>query len=415
MNQFKLYAYNEFFSTQANHWALFSLVLLVSEATEVSGMAFFAWILTGLLPAVLFFFREYLKNVVLQVVAFFGFVGCIYLLRNIPEMFKACMLFLGLLYFFLSIFKSTKNNVAPTKPFPPFVPLIINFFMFMVAIILTRANLRFVMHFSAILSILFSFFAFYLDQLYRFTVANFETSSNLPQEKIFRSGMLTALCYLGVVSAIMLFIASFAISDNFFRNLFAAFKEKVKQLIAYIRSLIEKEEFPSQIQDGLGDGDLLRMENMEPSKLDFLWKILEGFITVLVIVAIASILAYIAYKIYKWYASLNFSKKDVSYFEEEEVIDVHENLSGGSVLKKDLEEDDSFLSPTQRIRRLYRKKALSSAKDSSVLFRMTAREFAVDERIDQMAPIYEKARYSQDVCTKEDVREMQVACRRKSQ
>ena len=45
---------------------------------------------------------------------------------------------------------------------------------------------------------------------------------------------------------------------------------------------------------------------------------------------------------------------------------------------------------------------------------MTAREFANEDGNELMALIYEKARYSTESCTNEDVKRMQQAVRRKA-
>ena len=56
---------------------------------------------------------------------------------------------------------------------------------------------------------------------------------------------------------------------------------------------------------------------------------------------------------------------------------------------------------------------MSTQKEIYELNRMTAREVAMEEKNPEIATVYEKARYSELPCTKEDVTQMQAACRRK--
>ena len=411
MDRVKIALLRELLATQTNHWALFPAILLFAETTQISPYCITGWILAGLLPVCLFFVREVLQSFLLQFLLLPVFLGGTYLLPFEPYLLKVCMLFLEVLYAGLSLMKSIKQDSVPTNFMPPFVPLVINFSLEIIAVYSTKMRFTFFMHVSAILSILCALLLYYVDRYLVFTVSNEGTVSNMPKGKIFRSGIRASLLYLGGVSAIMFVIASFSISDEFFRTVMHVINGWIKTFFSFLKRLFPGKERDTHIIDG-GELEPITRPEFGETQTSVFWRILEVILFVVVIAIIVAFLANLIIKILKLLFSVRRKKILIEAEEETEILDQRESLSETPAILQE-EDDDPRLSPNWRIRHFYRRKALSSGKEPSLLYRMTAREFAAQEDSPDIAFLYEKARYSLVPCTKEDVKLMQLACRRK--
>lgn len=411
MDRVKIALLRELLATQTNHWALFPAILLFAETTLISPYCIMGWILAGLLPVCLFFVREVLQSFLLQFLLLPVFLGVTYLLPFEPYLLKMIMLFLEVIYAGLSLMKSIKQDSMPTKFMPPFVPLVINFSLAIIAVYSTKMRFTFFMHVSAILSILCALLLYYVDRYFVFTVSNEGTASNMPKRKIFRSGIKASLLYLGSISAVLFVIASFSISDEFFRTVMHVINGWIKTFFSFLSSLFPEKERDTHVIDG-GELEPFTRPEFGETHTSIFWRILEVIVFVVVIAIIVAFFANLIIKILKLLFSVRRKKILIEAEEETEILDQRERLSQ-TLAPLQEEEDDPRLSPNWRIRRFYRRRALSSGKEPSLLYRMTAREFAQQEGSTDLASLYEKARYSLMPCTKEDVKLMQLACRRK--
>ena len=399
--------------TQANHWAIFPALILFAGPQNVTGIVILAWVMLGFLPTLMFLARDVIQSFILQIALFPVMLGTLILLPIHPDILKAAMILIGVIYVVLSVFKTFKNDVTATKVFPPFVPLCINLVLSVIAYYTIRTPITFTMHLSAIISITLSLLAYYVDRFFIFTVSNEKTSSNMPRSKMFQSGMLSAIKYLGVTSVIMIFIASFSVSDSFFGVIMKWINKGINWIATLLRKLFRVKERNTFLKDGADSEPLMRLSNEGPVTSPF-WRLLEMVVFgVLIAVLFVGIFLF-ALKIIKLFMRVQGKKIFTEAEETNELLDLHESIATKLPDFDPEEEDDSFLSPSQRIRRLYRRKALSTQREPELLYRMTAREFATEEKLPEIAGLYEKARYSLETCTKEDVKQMQLACRRKN-
>ena len=405
----RILSIHELFATQANHWAIFPALIFFMETSDISGFIILGWFLLSFLPVFTFIARDILESFLMQVLLLPIFVGILIVLPMEPLNVKVAMILLGVLYTVLSLWKSSKNDKGLSFALPPFVPLGINLVLSFIAVYSVHVHFSFMMHFSAIVSVIMSLLVYYVDRYHVFTVSNENTSSNMPKSKIFRSGIALCVSYFGAASMIMLFIASLSISDNFIKKILGDnwLKRILKALLFFLP------EMPTR---GVSDGPVMdntyQYRQLEQSKPSIVWTILEIIVGAVVGVVLISVVVSFMIFLFKL-LFLNNKKKTLHEFEEEtEVIDLHESIKSKAPIVRE-EEDPQTLNFTLKIRRLFRKKALSSHKDPEELFRTTAREFALEEENPDLASIYEKARYSPKSCTKEDLKMMQMACRRK--
>ncbi|MBQ9489896.1 MAG: DUF4129 domain-containing protein, partial [Lachnospiraceae bacterium] len=232
---------------------------------------------------------------------------------------------------------------------------------------------------------------------------------NMPKAKIFHSGAKSAFMYVALLIVPLIFIASFSVSDDFFQMIRYWFRSMMKAIFSKINAT--PDERNTHLQDGPAT-DPTQMPTLPNGQPSFFWRVLEVIVFAIVILLIVYALGTIILKIIHALSSRRRTKLLMEAEEETEDLDLHEELKEHNS-SKEPEENESLLSPRQRIRRMYRRKALSTQKEIYELNRMTAREVAMEEKNPEIATVYEKARYSELPCTKEDVTQMQAACRRK--
>ncbi len=409
MKQIKIIALREFLATQANHWAFFPIIILFSDAPKPSAFNLLCWFFLGFMPFLLFFAREFVQSLLLQIVLFPICAGILYLMPIDPPFLKASYLFFSAAYLMASLLKMIKRDDHATRIFPFFVPLGINLVLGIIVAFVHSFHFSFFMHFAAILSITCSLMANYVSSYLIYVRRNEETASNMPKAKIFHSGAKSAFMYVALLIVPLIFIASFSVSDDFFQIIRYWFRSMMKAIFSKINAT--PDERNTHLQDGPAT-DPTQMPTLPNGQPSFFWRVLEVIVFAIVILLIVYALGTIILKIIHALSSLHRTKILIEAEEETEDLDLHEELKEHNSYKEQ-EENESLLSPRQRIRRMYRRKALSTQKEIYELNRMTAREVAMEEKNPEIATVYEKARYSELPCTKEDVTQMQAACRRK--
>ena len=411
MRQTSIQLLREYFATTANHFAFFPMVIMFAATSKPRPITLIGWILLGFLPFFLFIAREILQSFLLQIALLPLFAGLLYVLPIQPENLKFTYLFFAAVYLLISLFKSVKREFGATKCLPPFIPLGLNVILGIIAIYVNHLKFSFYMHFAVIISVLASFLAFYLDQYLSFTIRNEETASNMPKKKIFKSGFSATTTFVGLLSIPLIVTSAFAVPDDFFRNLMHWIRVNLRILIRYIKGLFNEKERDTHIIDGAEMEQLQRL-NLVENNTSLFWRVLEVIIFAVVLLVFLYVMYKLILKIYHFITSFEKRKVVLEAEEETEDIDVREDLN--VKLKEDEDDKEGLLSPGRRIRHLYRKVALSTPRQPYTLYRMTAREFGQEENLPaDMALLYEKARYSSQTCTKEDLKQMQNACRRK--
>lgn len=400
-------------NAQAYHWALFPLVLIIAENPRPSSFMLLGFIITGIFPLVLFLARELAKSFILQIIFLPVLAGVIALLPIDPPSIKLIYALFALAYLITSLMTSIHKEDESNYQIPPFIPLIINLIFCVIAMIYCKFEFTFMMHVATILSIICAVLSYYLSGYIVFTHSNEGISSNMPKGKILYSGLTGSLKYFGVFIIFMLLVSSFSVSNEFFWKIGNKFHELWAKFIWAIRGLFGRGQEPTEavLEDGKYVANELS-ERAAAAETSPLARILEVIVFFLVAIVLAFALVSIIVAIVKFLMG-NASTLHLLEQGDDEPEDARESLTE-AVIYSAPEDDDRFLSPSRRIRRLYQKRALQTSKDSHDLGRMTAREFAMEEKNELIALIYEKARYSTEVCTNDDVKRMQQAVRRKS-
>lgn len=403
MSQRKITLAREFMAVMTNHWTFFPFVFVYAAVSELSGMAFLGWILAGFAPLFLALIRNTTQSILLQLCCYPIFMGVLAVLPIEPEMLKGIYFFFTTIYLLFSIYKTLTGKSGLTKILPPFVAMGIHFVCaFVIFPNMEIYHYPYFLLVGLILTGLFFFFAFYIDQYLSFVIKNEETSSSMPKSKIFCSGMKLSLAYLGLGSLFLFFVSVFGISDEFLHGFWGRVKELIRKFISFLASLFKPGDSDIHFYDGMGDPS--QFPPAVEGSTSLLWRILEVLLFYLVILILLAFFAYILYKIIVFFLQRLPQKELYEAEEEVEDLDIHESLDGKQSPFLTDSEKEGFLSPRQRIRRIFKQRAQRSNFLPGQLPFLTARDVASSQRNPALSHYYEKARYSPFEIEKEDVK-----------
>lgn len=411
--------FRELLVTQMNHWGFFSifsmLLFVLCHNYEIPiPSAVPTWLMCGFIPLGLYFARRYLTKFYLLLLAHMAAILYIFILPVSFSPMKILTYVTVIAYVIYSLYIWSK---VPDKQDPKFYPLItVGASAICLAII---DSLGFPDQSKTFITIIILylgiyFIVYYIEQYLNFLKVNKSSAGHIPARKMFQSGMLLASGYTLAGLALMLLISN----PNWLGRILNAIRYVFVSFLNWFFSLFperETEYIPYE------DQSLQQLEDMgmyEGGESYWFWSVLEDIfvfiLSILLLLAIIKLLMTLA-KFIK--SRLGVRETESFASSEENVIDVHEKCS--------IEKEESLLKKLNllpkdtvaKIRGLYKKRVTTSAKQitgeqSTVeLKRYTARESGTLLEREQMARIYEKARYSNRECTAEDLKEMRNACK----
>ena len=253
------------------------------------------------------------------------------------------------------------------------------------------------------------FFYFFVSQYLSFIFVNKNSASNIPEQDIFISGMKQTGVY--VVSGMVILLLGANI--EWLSYIMGMLGRGLVAVIRFWVSLLhfEKSETnPMPSEQGVNGGMGPFMEGGETHPF---WILLEKIVTVAVFVGAAVLLVVAIIKGYQ-YLRNNFRKIGKKKYKE---------VQGNQDIRESCEIEVSrneglgwfpFLNNKEKIRKMYRKRMLkdkssivgeASAKELEYL---TAKECCDKISADSLKAIYEKARYSNESVTAEDVKRVKA-------
>lgn len=406
------YLFREFFVTQSNHWFYFAAILVYFsiQIASPSFLDLLCWGILGFFPFLLCVIRDHTdRYILLFLFSILPALG-ILLFPLSADAPRSLYMAFAMLYVFLSIYHSAKEKSHLTRIIPLYGSLPV---LFLLAFIQSFSEYELSFFPYCISAILVSgcyFLAYYADKFLYFTLLNEGTAASMPEDKIFRSGAGISCIYVLVGSVICYFLALFAVPDQFYRSFRLWIREKLRHFLALIGSMFtigETGDLTTEAFDKLPAGNPEQFE----SSSSFFWRLLEVLSIAVMSFAAAALVLGILIKLMMFLFRV---RREETEAEEEpnELPDLHEKLKPQKQ-RYFVAGTETDLSIQRRIRRLFRRKLKLSIEDFKVLRTTTAREFAAEEKNSLLADIYEKARYSEIPCTEQDLKEMQIACRRK--
>ena len=410
-----------FLVTQVNHWTLFAVAAVIAlffqefpqlRMTPVTLLEI--WAFCGLLPFFLFWVRERALRFWLFCLLHLAGAGGVFLLSGILTagnkgsriIASAVSIFYVVhsLYLHFSPRGSGRDSKYPSGLLValPVVSLFLQhyrglFFM----------DNYFIICFMAVIGMYL--ISYYLESFLDFLNLNAQTTGYLPEKEMFQSGIRLALLYTAGIVLFLICAAGYEWLSVILRTLL----NLIRQLLRFLAGLLpmgEETQEPLLPETVPGQG---MMEMPEAGESFWLW----DFLALVAQIAVVIFLAAACYKAVRKgiaYLREHFRRERIEIGRADDaVFDVREKCDVDSrKRKKKVHQIFRALSPSERIRRYFKKRVLSEKKRfgqedaSSMLSRYTARECADKIGVPDLADFYEKARYSKEGAVFEDVKKM---------
>jgi hypothetical protein len=249
---------------------------------------------------------------------------------------------------------------------------------------------------------------------------NANGSDAVPTKEIFGSGAGYVLGYTVFGTAVLVFATNLPWLEKvvqFFADFILAPLSALMKMIFGEDELVKEYEdvdfvipVPPQVANALGmtDGESSGFWNVFQTVIIIVFAIVATFLIVKLLVWL--------YRILRENFDPNYKKKELNG-DELDGVDIREKIKIG---KEDEEKRErglfGILSNNEKIRRLYKKRLLREAatlvdgKEEKLGF-FTARESEAKLNVEGLAMIYEKARYSGENVSSDDVRAMKEVCK----
>ena len=434
MDTKKLQYITEILAEQINHWALFPLFMTITGMASAmkdieDNPNVLMWALCGLFPLLFFILREKVEN--LHFLAFFllhlaaGALSFLFPWRNMLE--RALAIFIAACYVIYSFSKLFKESDNMTEPFSPIISVIVSAVSISLWSYQGPSNWD-----TAYVGVLVGVMVLYtIDKYIRnylaFLTLNERSTGTIPASDMFRSGIGLVSGY-SILTAGLLLLAGGGGWVSSLREGLRSLLLRVAKWFFYILSLFASSDEPPEsiiepTQDTMISNGFVNSlpENTESLRLGWIWD-------VAVTVALMVLWLFIIYK--GTFVLLELFRGRVSEIAElkakavsmDKEIDVRERCRIEKSRRGNEKRSSAFfLSPCERVRKLYKNKVISCAPEiiestgeikPEMLGFFTARECADKLRLSPMADIYERTRYSPQETTKENVKQMKDICRR---
>ncbi len=411
MKQEKIIVWSDILATQMNHWTLFSIAAMASIMAGVTAPPVALWLLCGLVPVFFFFIRRYTNAFAVMALSH---IICLALFFSLPfPNFVAKVMFClyGIGLFINSFVIRLRTEERLDEAISP--PAAVGIIAVPLFVLYYQERPGFDIYFIAMAAIYFIcyYIRYYLQHYLYFMAVNANSTGYIPHKEIFASGIrLTGIFSFFAVVLLVLF------SDiGWLSELARQLKNGIVWLrehgvFAWIASLFEKEYEPMTNQGNNTEQFSSGFMPLDAGEPGLFWVVLEKATMIIVPIVIFCLLCFALFQFIKMIKEI-FRKKRILDEETdgESIRDIRETYE----IKKEKgtqKEFFAFLSPAERIRRIYKqriwtKRAVFTAKENvHSLHTYTARECGLLLSENELALVYEKARYSDAKCTRDDVK-----------
>ncbi len=276
-----------------------------------------------------------------------------------------------------------------------------------------------------VLYLLLFFIQFYIGEYFWFLTTRTAVNGEIPEKEILRAGKIYTGSFIGATAA-----ALFLFIDN--KNVDSIGTWIIDKILGGIRFVVGKLsrlfphtegdvplKNPYELQDTLPD------ELIEEANPSIVGEILFRIITTAILLVLIVLLIRAIYKAARVIID-GLNRRNATSEDKEEFI--HRDKSEKIVIEKTAKSVDRegfiFLSPAQKIRKMYRQKVSSVGKNSfdksSKIYEdpsKTIRELETifgSEHLDiikELTTLYEAARYKENSCNSSDVKRVKEICR----
>lgn len=238
-----------------------------------------------------------------------------------------------------------------------------------------------------------------------FLTVNRLSTGKIPFREILHSGLRSTAAFVFLSGILLLTVSQFAWLKPFLWLL----RNGMVAVLRFLFGLLPTDSADPEImiEQSVGRGDMPPVEAEDPF---WLWVVLEYAAMIALFILCAVVLYRGIRKLFAFLRDkMNISITEITA-ERQETMDKRERLepSGEKTGSRTGKRSFASLFPDarQKIRRIYLKKISTCGLAKERLPFYTARDAEIQLSLQGMAPIYEKARYSELPCTEEDVRRM---------
>ncbi len=390
-----------------NHWVVVSLAMFFMSLGGFETPYFGLWAFLFVLPVFLYFVRSYIHNFYLFFLIHIGLmIGVCSLPINIA--LKIVMAVMFLFYVALSI-KTRLSNAAEEVVFVPAASVGIIGAVYIFHDFLIRKDWGIYYILSLLLYLTGFFFYFFMSQYISFVSVNQNSASNIPEREIFLSGIKQT----GIYVAGGIFLLLLGANMEWLGYLLGILKAGLAAVLRFLFSFIEYEAPEMNTmprEDGKGPDFGAFMEPGEPHPF---WEFLGNVTMILVFAGLAVLLVVLVVKGYQYLKKCFYAPKKPKEEKVKVNQDIRENIQMEGRENRTLNLF-SFLDNKERVRKIYRKRILKSKSsiigdlNTNELQYFTAKECCDKISAQNLKQIYEKARYSGEEITFDEVKMAKV-------
>lgn len=412
----------EILTQQTNHWMLFAPALtvwgLAAGYERGAGVLLLLWAVCGVLPAVCSCLRRkldgFFKLLFSHLAVCAALPAALYVLGGSVTVFLTGVCAAGYLVQSFLI-RAGRTEERPSPIHPALGVLTAGACVFLLRYQKVQGwELWYVVPLGGALALYA--LTLYIRQYLEFLSVNEGSAGHLPASEMFRSGFLLVFVFVAACAAVSLFLVNLGnygawwialkrMVRNVLRSLFHASPQEAPAPM----EILQEPQFPAQLVPQT-------VEMKEPA---LIWRILELAAYTAASCLLAFGLLVFLFRLFQILRRHFFHKVPRTQKEQDRAVepDRREKCDIQPIPAKGRRLSE-YLSPAQKIRRLYKKRILASAGELTEgrkerLCVLTARECGERLGEEPMAQIYEQVRYSNEPATADTLRRMKDALRHK--
>lgn len=394
-------------ATILNFFFWLSLIVFVEELISYESPVFYK-ILVLFVALSLYFVRRYLNKFIFNTLAHIVILlGSLFLL-NIPVENRV----LFTLVLVTVVIKSFAEKQKKEEPGENVIsPIAVCLTMIGELVVLRAANFKGLSPLLSKMALIYIgiyLIYMYLKRLLWFDFINKKVVKDVP----IKESLKTAGPMVAGLSVFYVFTALLCMNQNFIDGVSVFLGNLIRSFFRWLFSLLtftapvesyEEETHNEIVQIGEGFGELFPEE--APSQIAVFLETVMIYAAVILIISV--VLFGIIYGIHYLYSHFKKANLQNEIVIDSDVTEIREKIKNVKI--RNSRDKIFFLSNSEKIRKYYYKAATATKTDKNPKL-FTAREFAKTfdndgyEDAYKLSLLYEKARYSEDTCTKEDVK-----------
>lgn len=404
--QEKVFASKIFLITQRDHWVLFSVFLVILSAADIERPQFFLWGVLSIIPFIFFIIRRYISDFLFFVGGHIGLLAIMIIMPSYNIVEKVLICFMVIFYFGQSIYIKFRKSGKESNGIIPVVSVgIIAGSLFLQHF---QKKYLFDNYYVVLFIVFFSLFAiqYYIDNFLKFMNVNKNSVGYIPKNEIFISGFSMSALYtvFGVI------ILLFSLNTKWLEHIFKLIKYVLVIILKFLLSFGK----PSELEFQLDEEIIQEIPDIIPqdeATSFWLWEVIQNILMYVVLIGVIFALTISIRKLIIYLIQRFREKRNIIEKANKTVNDVRQKCEVEKKEKRTVPFWQLF-TPEEKIRRIYKKRIIKEKEkiigDLEVrkLNSYTSMECGVCIEDTDMVHLYEKARYSNYDCSKDDIRNM---------